>query len=385
MSASPSVSEQSVAHHRLPSDAGLSASAKGYQGRIAVLSAGGSGGFTALRTRLLSLGYEVREYFDFSEIVDRMPVWRPDAIVADLGKVKADTLSYCEFARTSNVFRHIPLIGYFPNREMLQSVRLEDIKMDDCLVDPCEGAEIVFRIRKARDTIEQRRLILAFEQYKMDLVEAIAHDVRSPLHTISFALDLMLESDSGSDPKFSKLLNASKTSTSQITEVMDMMLNIQRLEEENANVTLTRANLAKVMDEVFVRFDRPAAASHDIPGDIFVQADLFLLERILSKILKNCLRYIPEKDGKVEISVLESNDEIAIFFVENAPPIPPEHYERVFQMFARIPEVDGKLGRSFGLDFAYCRAAVKGQKGFIGVGKTREGWNQFSVILPRDW
>lgn len=250
----------------------------------------------------------------------------------------------------------------------------------DYIFDGAESSEIEFRLDQLMLRKGGQRKPDSLDEYKQKLVEAIAHDVRSPLHTVAFALDLVIESAEKEGNRFVEMLHAAKDSTVKITDLMDMMVNIQRLEEADGSLAVSEVDLSKVVEEVIRLAGDPENVSNRVPLGTMILADSQLTIRALSKIVINSLRYVPVDDGKVDISAEMQDGKIVVSIHENAKALPADFLDDIFEMFARVPEEGGKFGRSFGLNFAFSRAAMHGQGARLIATNDKTG-NKFQAVF----
>ena len=274
----------------------------------------------------------------------------------------------------------IPLLVVLSGEKTTPSVNYAS-RIVDYVFDGAEISEIKFRLDQLVRRKGAQRQPDSLDKYKQKLVEAIAHDVRSPLHTVAFALDLVIESAEKEGSRFVEMLNAAKDSTVKITELMDMMVNIQRLEEADGSLAVSEVDLSTVIEEVIHLAGDPENVSNHVPGGTMILADSQLTIRALSKIVINSLRYVPVDDGKIDISAKMQDGKMEVSIHENAKALPIDFLDGVFEMFARVPEEDGKLGRSFGLNFAFSRAAMHGQGARL-IAKNDKTGNSFQAVFP---
>jgi len=292
-----------------------------------------------------------------------------DALVLECGGDPEIFQNCLQKIRKMRNLDSVPVIAFL--QDSSETTPVDDV--DEVLFADADPQETAMRIGRVINSFQKKMRSGSIESYKRNLVEAIAHDVRSPLHTVSFALDLILESAEKEESRWVKMIHAAKESTGQITDIMDMMLSIQRLEESGGDVALADVDLSDIMTQVTASLEDPENLNVSVFAGTMVRADINLSARAIAKVIKNCLHYVPMGEGKVEVTAMSHAGQVVILIKENSKPLPGHFLEGVFDMFARVPEEGGKPGRSFGLDFAYSRAAMYGQGGSLKAISTEKG------------
>jgi CheY-like chemotaxis protein/anti-sigma regulatory factor (Ser/Thr protein kinase) len=117
------------------------------------------------------------------------------------------------------------------------------------------------------------------------------------------------------------------------------------------------------------------------PADAVLHTDSVLLERVLSNLISNALRYTPA--GSVEVRCRPRGDGVAIEVADTGPGIAREEHERVFDEFYQLgnPERDRRKGLGLGL------ATVKRIAQLLGCSVTLDSQpgkgSVFAITAPR--
>jgi signal transduction histidine kinase len=92
---------------------------------------------------------------------------------------------------------------------------------------------------------------------------------------------------------------------------------------------------------------------------------------VLRNLVGHALKHHDGPPGKVTVSVEEAGDLLRISVADDGPGIPPEHHDRVFQMFQTLRPRDEVEGSGMGL--AIVKKLVQSQGGTIGVESLERG------------
>jgi NtrC-family two-component system sensor histidine kinase KinB len=111
-----------------------------------------------------------------------------------------------------------------------------------------------------------------------------------------------------------------------------------------------------------------------------VLADPGKIAWVLTNIVSNALRYVPQEGGKISLEAKRVGGSIQVSVSDNGPGIPLNHQTRVFQKFVQF-DIDGKAGGS-GLGLAICREVIRASGGTIWVESEPGKGTTFVFTLP---
>lgn len=118
-----------------------------------------------------------------------------------------------------------------------------------------------------------------------------------------------------------------------------------------------------------------------LEGQGKVVADAVMVDRVVSNLLSNALRYAPAGTTiKVNIWRDESTIQLA---VQNAgPAISAEHVERIFDRFYRVDPARREGSGNSGLGLAIARSLMQAHGGQISC-QSNEHLTTFTLVFPR--
>ncbi|MFT3902880.1 MAG: two-component regulator propeller domain-containing protein [Niabella sp.] len=222
-------------------------------------------------------------------------------------------------------------------------------------------------------------------QAKVDFFTTVAHEIRTPLTLIKAPMDKLLKM-AHKLPEAERELSVMNKNTERLLALTGQLLNFRRIESGNYTINPAPINIADLAEMTWESF-RPIADKKHIDyrfyknvENIIVEADEDALEKIMSNLLDNALKY---GFGRVSCEVgMQSNfgKGIAIFTVKNdGKMIPSEVRARIFEPFFRSKENANISGAGIGLPFARSLAML--HQGSL-VYREEAGFNVFTLTLP---
>ena len=223
------------------------------------------------------------------------------------------------------------------------------------------------------------------EEQREDILRAISHDLRNPLSAVLGRAQLLgrrLES-AGLDRERLDV-EAIATSARRMNAMIQDLVEAARLESGQLRLNLQAVDLRPFIFELLRRLE-PAMETGRIRVQVPerlppVYADPDRLERILSNLLSNALKYSPPS---TEVTVVgqQRAGEIVTSVSDRGPGIPPEDIPRLFQRYGRTA-----AGRArpdgLGLGLYIVRKLVEAHGGRIWVESQVGVGSTFSFSLP---
>jgi len=242
------------------------------------------------------------------------------------------------------------------------------------------------------DMTEQKHLEQIMFEYeeldrlKGDLLSTVSHELRTPLATIKGYSTMLLDYDRRlrRDEKREHLSSIDRA-TDRLTELVDHLLDMSRLEAGLLKLEKRPTNLSNLLQEA-VNDAQLRAPSHKIvlnPSKRLprVNGDARRIQQVMDNIIDNAIKY--SKEGtEVVVSAQRVRHELLISVADQGIGIPAEDLEMVFDRMYRIeqrltPQVGG-----IGLGLAICKGLVEAHGGHIWVESKLGKGSTFYFTLP---
>jgi two-component system sensor histidine kinase KdpD len=211
------------------------------------------------------------------------------------------------------------------------------------------------------------------EKLKSALLDAVTHDLRTPLTSIKAAVTTLLESEGGhrtielNSEGRTEFLEIVNEETDRLNRFIEGMVELARLEAGPPHP----ANSLATLDEILpIALER----ANTLPGDHLlrvvghsdlplVRADARAVAEVIYNLVENASKYSPPGSA-ITISSTADNGNVVVSVNDEGPGIPPEMREKVFEKFVRLGDVkpDG-----MGLGLAIARGIAESQGGTIKI------------------
>ena len=199
---------------------------------------------------------------------------------------------------------------------------------------------------------------------------AIAHELCSPLARLQMAIGIL---EQRADEKQQPYLDDLREEIEHMSNLVNELLSFSKASLAPSEVKLEPVRLVDVAREAA---QREAASEReviiDVPQDLHALANKDLVQRAVSNLVRNALRYAGHK-GPVEISGRREGPIARLSVADSGPGIPDEHLNRVFDTFYRIEPDRGRETGGVGLGLAIVRTCVEACGGTVRARNRQKG------------
>lgn len=227
------------------------------------------------------------------------------------------------------------------------------------------------------------------DDLRRELVANVSHDLRSPLASIQGYLETIIMKDRTlSDDDRKKYLQILLKNTRMLNTLVDELFELSKLDARQIEPQIEPFSMAELTQDVAMKF-QPLAKKlgvtmdthlpHNLPP---VNADIGLIERALSNLIDNALRYTP-KNGRVRISLSQEKGGVFIRISDSGKGIPAEELPRIFERFYRLDKSRSRHSRGAGLGLAIAKKIIELHNSTIEVHSAPERGTTFSFALPQ--
>jgi PAS domain S-box-containing protein len=229
---------------------------------------------------------------------------------------------------------------------------------------------------------------LMVEQVKSDFVAAVSHELRTPLTSIyGFAETLLRQDVPFGEEERRTFLGYIASESERLTEIVDQLLNVARLDAGDLQVELGRIDVGSVVSEVVETVAESGVMNGhrfevDLPPEpLAAEADPDKVRQVFNILVENAIRYSP-KGGTVTVGARRNADRVEVRVADEGIGIPASERERIFRKFYRAESAarDGAAGTGLGLFIA--KELVNAMGGRIWVDSTEGEGSSFSFELP---
>ncbi|EAT2137687.1 two-component system sensor histidine kinase RstB [Salmonella enterica subsp. enterica serovar Singapore] len=211
---------------------------------------------------------------------------------------------------------------------------------------------------------------------KKQLIDGIAHELRTPLVRLRYRLEM----SENLTPPESQALNRD---IGQLEALIEELLTYARLDRPQNELMLTEPDLpawllTHLQDVQSVTPERAVNLVTCVIGD-YGALDMRLMSRVLDNLLNNALRY---SRTTVQVSLLLDGSQATLIVEDDGPGIEADARERVFEPFVRLDPSRDRATGGCGLGLAIVHSIALAMGGSVVCDESELGGAKFSFHWP---
>ena len=228
--------------------------------------------------------------------------------------------------------------------------------------------------------IERGRLheqTVRLDELRANFVAIASHELRTPTTAVYGVLKTLFERDAELDEDLRReMLRVGVEQGERLTRLLEELLDLSRLDTSGGRVRPEPLVLESVLAEVVSEAVPPGTSIRMlVPEDVVVFADRLVLDRVVSNLLGNALRYGAEP---ITLTALAGSAELQITVEDSGKGVAEEVRLSLFERFARTESAN--VGSGLGLSIA--RSYARAHGGDL-VHEPRVTGARFTLTIPQ--
>ncbi|MFR2550752.1 MAG: sensor histidine kinase [Clostridioides difficile] len=211
------------------------------------------------------------------------------------------------------------------------------------------------------------------EQERVEMVEALAHDLKSPLSIILGYTDALIGNNTDDNEKLHRYLTVIRENTEKSAALVQKMQYTSDLEKSNIQLNLVPINLPeflrqKVQDYELQAHQKEVELILKMQGNIQspIQIDVDRLTRIFDNIISNSLQYTPS-GGNISITVKDEKNCISYEICDSGRGFSSKDLKKALDKFYRGDEARQTKGGHSGLGLYIVKQLVEQLGGSVKI------------------
>jgi signal transduction histidine kinase len=234
-----------------------------------------------------------------------------------------------------------------------------------------------------RSVIQEQR----FLQMQTDFINAVSHDLRTPLTSILQSTEMLLGDRLTAIDKRREHLRRIDREGHRLHRLVEDILDFGRMKAQVYEYRMRPVDLVAMVREVVEQWriadpDNAPRLHLDTPAeDIVVIGDRETLSRALWNLIDNALKYSPE-ERPVEVTVRRMAGAAAVRVLDRGLGIPRIDRRQVFDRFYRGEGARQLDARGAGLGLTLVREIVGAHDGEVELDSATGSGSAFTILLP---
>ncbi len=228
---------------------------------------------------------------------------------------------------------------------------------------------------------------VALDQAKSNFISLASHQLRTPLTTNKWYVEMLLSGDAGKLlPKQSSLLRKVNVSNEHLIDLVVSLLNVTRIESGRLSINPQPTDLCKLIystiDIVQPKLNsKKQKISVDCPTLPKIPLDSNMVRQVVMNFLTNAIKYSPE-NTKINVKIERKGDFIQCGVKDEGYGIPEDQQKNVFGEYFRAKNIAQKEPEGNGLGLYLAKKIIETSGGKIGFTSVQNKGTTFYFTLP---
>ncbi len=233
------------------------------------------------------------------------------------------------------------------------------------------------------EELQKSQVIKATEKLQTALINAISHDLRTPLVSIIGVLSSLQEEIDLDSTAKKKLIQVAREEADRLNHIIANLLDESRIEAGAISLSLQQSEvddlIGSALEQIGSRAEGRKINISISPGLPFLTTDFGLIVQTLFNVIDNALKYSPP-GSSLDITAAGTGEEIQIDISDRGRGIHPRDLPHVFNRFYRIQHPDTIGGTGLGLSIS--KGIVEAHGGRIAATNRPGGGTVIRISLP---
>lgn len=228
------------------------------------------------------------------------------------------------------------------------------------------------------------------EKQKEEFSSMITHELKTPLTPIiGWCQTLQNPKILGAlNEKQSKAVDTIVRNAKRLQMMIGDVLDAQKLDMNkmkfdykdisvNEFLEYLHSNLQHVMKPKNIEYVK------NITGELKIQSDKNRLEQVFNNLIFNAVDFVPDENGRIEVSAKDNGDSILFHVKDNGAGIPKNKQKDLFKKFYQVNTTHARKHGGTGLGLSVSKGIIEGLGGKISVESDEGKGADFQFTVPK--
>ena len=257
---------------------------------------------------------------------------------------------------------------------------IEQGQFDRKVILESENDEIRFLADQFNSMAERIKILI---REMREMIDNIAHDLRSPIGRIRAISEDSLSGNNSND-HYRSAASDTLEECDRLIKLINTTLDVAEAEARVDQIIKEQINLSALIEDACELFGPVAEQKgiqliHKVQDNCTINGMQSNLQRMFANLIDNALKYT-STPGKIQVELNKNSTHYDIKVSDNGMGIPETEQTRVFDRFYRCDHSRSNEGCGLGLSFA--RAVARAHGGDISIFSEIDNGSIFTISLP---
>src|SRR5437899_2221882 len=214
-------------------------------------------------------------------------------------------------------------------------------------------------------------------------LDAVAHDLRTPLARLRGTAEMALRSEQGQDKSREALADCVEEAD-RILTMLNTLMDISEAETGAMKLHLEEMSISDLIQDTIelyahVAEDKNVSLHISSANDLLLTADANRMRQVMANLMDNAVKYTPS-GGRIDLDACQRDHQAVITVKDTGAGISSEHTPKIWNRLYRGDQ--SRSQRGLGLGLSLVKAVVQAHDGRIEVSSEPGVGSLFTLYLP---
>lgn len=227
------------------------------------------------------------------------------------------------------------------------------------------------------------------QEIKNDLINNITHELKTPISTISLAVQAMSDPAMGEIQALrEKYLQIIKDENQRLGQLVENVLQTAVFDRGEFTLKIKKTDLHQKIEKVVASLSMQAQSKNirinkNLHADpYYAEVDEVMITNLIYNLVDNGIKYSSGKDPHINLSTWNEDGYFCLEVADNGIGISKDDQKRIFDKLYRVPTGNVHNVKGYGLGLSYVKSIVERHGGQINVKSALGEGSRFTVKLP---
>jgi two-component system phosphate regulon sensor histidine kinase PhoR len=220
---------------------------------------------------------------------------------------------------------------------------------------------------------------------KNDLISNITHEFKTPIATVSAAIEAIENFNVLEDTeKTKKYLSMSSIQLKKLHQMVEKLLETATLDSEQLLLKKETIDIVDVTEKLVSKHKLVSTKKELIFSSnvqpIYILVDVFHFENAISNLIDNAIKY---GGNHIEININSVLKSTEITIADDGNGIEKNQQEKIFDKFYRVPKGNTHDVKGFGIGLYYCKKIIEKHQGTLAL-SSEKNKTIFKITIPNE-
>lgn len=218
---------------------------------------------------------------------------------------------------------------------------------------------------------------IQIDELRKDFIANVSHELKTPIALIQGYAEGLTEGMCEDKESRDYYCEVIMDEANKMNKMVRQLLTLTALEFGNDTAVMERFDLTELIRGVLSSAgiliqQKQAVVEFDVDQPVYVWADEFKIEEVITNYLNNALNHLDEKK-KIRIWMKQENDEVRVYVRNTGEPIPEEDLPNIWTKFFKVDKARTRSYGGSGIGLSIVKAIMDSHHKECGVRNVEDG------------